>query len=182
VGTLLLLTRQAEYLAPSLFGPLPPPHQAVELETLVMARQLASRVFTPMFVWASFLGLFVLFALRVVLRKPWLAILGYLLIFTAVGSLRLPWGYAVGAVWCYILITVLGRAIALVALMRFGLLTLVAAFFVSQLRRLPLTLDFTVWYSTGSLLVMLVVLAVAGYGFWVSLAGRPLIKDELLDG
>jgi serine/threonine-protein kinase len=181
VGVLFLLSWQARHLALGLFGPLPPPHQKVELETLTMARYLASWMLGPMFVWVAFLSLFVLFALRVVLRKPSLAVLGYLLIFTAVWSLQMPAGLGGAAGCCYVLMTALQQSIVLIVLMRFGLLPLVVGHFVFQLRRLPLTLDFTAWYSTGSLVVMLVALAVAGYGFWVSLAGRPLLKDELLE-
>jgi len=181
VGVLFLLAMQARHLALGLFGPVAPPLQKVELETLALARYLASWLAGPFFVWSAFLNLFVLFALRVVLRKPWLAVLGYLLIFTAVWSLQMPSGYGGAAVCCYMLMTALQQSIVLVALMRFGLLALVVAHFVSQLRYVPLTLDFTAWYSTGSLTAMLVALAIASYGFWVSLAGRPLLRDELLE-
>jgi len=134
-----------------------------------------------MFVWTAFISLFVLFALRLTLRKPWLAMLGYVVIFTASWSFQMPSGCNTASAYCYVLLTALLQVIVLIALMRFGLLTLVVACLVLQLRYVPLTLDFTAWYSTGSLLVMLIALAIAAYGFWVSLAGRPLLGDELLE-
>ena len=34
--------------------------------------------------------------------------------------------------------------------------------------------DFTHWYGTGTLMTLLAFILIAGYGFWVSLAGRPM--------
>jgi serine/threonine-protein kinase len=179
-GVLFLLARQGRHLALGFFGPEAPPLQDVELESLATTRYLVSWASTPMFVWAAFISLFVLFALRLILRKPWLAMLGYVVIFTSAWSFELPSGCDTAAACCYVLLTALWQVLVLIALIRFGLLTLVVACFVHQLRWVPLTLDFTAWYSTGSLLVMLVAVAIAAYGFWVSLAGRPLLRDELL--
>jgi hypothetical protein len=47
-----------------------------------------------------------------------------------------------------------------------------AAFFVDVLLRVPMTLDPSAWYFGHSLVVLLIVGAVAGYGFIVSLGGR----------
>ncbi len=92
-----------------------------------------------------------------------------------------PW-YRGLTLLSYVFLEVLGRVVVMVVLMRFGLLALAAAFFVSRLfSRFPITLDFSTWYAAGSLLAMLAVIAVAGYAFHTALAGRPLLKDELLE-
>jgi hypothetical protein len=45
----------------------------------------------------------------------------------------------------------------------------------------PLTLDPSAWYFGSSMAVLLVVVGIAAYGFQTSVAGRPLIKDEILE-
>ena len=47
------------------------------------------------------------------------------------------------------------------------------------LRFLPATLDVTAWYGQSTLLVAVLVLVVAVWGFRVSLAGQPLFRDEI---
>jgi hypothetical protein len=46
----------------------------------------------------------------------------------------------------------------------------------------PLTRDLSTWYAGASLSVLLIVVALAGYGFYASLGGRPLLGEELLEG
>jgi hypothetical protein len=78
-------------------------------------------------------------------------------------------------------------AIILVAV-RFGLLTMMVASFVSVLLTLvPITLDSSVPYASSSRLVAATVIALAAYGWHTALAGRPmlgalLLKDEPLRG
>ncbi len=43
----------------------------------------------------------------------------------------------------------------------------------------PLTLDPSSWYIDRSLIVLGIVAAVVGYGFYASLAGRPLLRDAI---
>ena len=127
-------------------------------------------------------NLFILFVLRVILRKQWLVVLVFLLIFTTLTSLGVPPAYHGSALLSYVMFAALGQVAVLVVLMRFGLLALVAAFMFSfLLGAFPITVDFSTWYAAGSLLAMLAVVAVAGYGFHTALAGRPLFRDELLE-
>ena len=44
---------------------------------------------------------------------------------------------------------------------------------------LPITLDFSTWYASGSLIIMLVFVAIAAYGCHTALAGRSIFKDDL---
>lgn len=144
---------------------------------------MAASLIFPFFVWFALFYLFIFFVLRVILRKQWLAMLLFLLIFTTLASLGVPPGYHGPALLSYVVFAALGHVAVLVVLMRFGLLALAVAFFFSRLLwRFPITVDFSTWYAAGSLLAMLAVMAVAGFGFHSALAGRPLLRDELLDG
>jgi hypothetical protein len=42
-----------------------------------------------------------------------------------------------------------------------------------------ITLDFSRWYAMQGMLGVAAFVAIAAYGFWVALAGQPLLKDEL---
>jgi hypothetical protein len=65
---------------------------------------------------------------------------------------------------------------------RYGLLTFATSGVVRFLLELgPLTLDFSAWYVESSVLMMVLVLGVAGFGFWVSLSGRSILGDHGVD-
>ncbi len=67
------------------------------------------------------------------------------------------------------------------AISRFGFVTYLVAIYVNTLFVLmPVTSDFSVWYSGISLFVILLVTALAAYGMHAAFAGRSLIEDELL--
>ena len=65
-------------------------------------------------------------------------------------------------------------------MIRFGLLSLVVMIYVIPvLFMAPVTFDLSRWYATIGLLLPLTIVALATYGFWISMAGRPLFRDEL---
>jgi len=66
-------------------------------------------------------------------------------------------------------------AVALILLMRFGILTTIAFSFTAQvLMGSPLSLDPSTWYFGASLTYLLTLAGLAAYGAVVSLGGRPL--------
>ena len=69
------------------------------------------------------------------------------------------------------------------ALLRFGLLGF-GAFALSRnlLAGAPLTLDFSLWYAGYGLFFVLLVLALASWGFWAARGGGTLIPETALDG
>jgi serine/threonine-protein kinase len=72
-----------------------------------------------------------------------------------------------------LLFAVAGGAIALAVQLQVGLLASVVAMTCARLLAFsPLTLQPGAWYLGSSLLVLLLIVAVAGYGFMVALAGR----------
>ena len=75
----------------------------------------------------------------------------------------------------------MNAAVLIVLLIRFGLLATVATMVCSTiLDSYPVTLDFSTPYAGAGLFGMLVLAAYALYAFRISLAGRPLFEDKLL--
>ncbi len=118
--------------------------------------------------------LLVLLLLRLILRKPWLAYLVYmgLVVFLA---FLLPWSLPSGL--SFILIQSLGVLI----LTRLGLFAALMAVGFSEWNNFPLTLDPSSWYFPYAVASMLPFVAVAIYGFVISLGGQVVFKDPVLD-
>ncbi len=78
------------------------------------------------------------------------------------------------------LVAVVSSAVTVVALFRLGLLSALVATFATLLLPLaPPALDVAAWYSGRGLLLVGPLVALALYGFWTALAGRPLFGDPL---
>jgi hypothetical protein len=129
--------------------------------------------------WAMLVTLgvtFLLFLLRVFFRREWLAAAVFILAFSvpSFSTAEHPW-IAVPlsmAIW----------AATVLVLIRFGVLAAVAQSLVQQLLLVtPLTRDVSAWYAGVSFVVVLIVVALAGFGFYASLGGRPLLREELLE-
>ena len=76
-----------------------------------------------------------------------------------------------------------GMALFAFVLLHSGLLAVVVALFLNNfILRTPLTLDLAAWYVNGAIWVLVPVAGMAVYAFHTTVAGRPLIKDELLQG
>jgi len=120
---------------------------------------------------------FAMFLLRIVLRNKWLATAAFIAIWTANNSLRStrPEAFATFVpVWLVVF------GIAAYAVTRFGLITLAVAIFTANvLLSLPCTFDFSNWYATNSLAVLLSFVAIAGWSFYTSLGGQKLLHDDL---
>jgi serine/threonine-protein kinase len=113
---------------------------------------------------------FLVFLLRLVLRKDWLAAGAWAAI--AIGQNVLaspnPWTTAV--------VAALVVSAMVVVLFRFGIMSFsVATFFMAALTEFPLTGDVTAWYGTGSVVVLVALVGIAGYGFRTASAGKPLL-------
>jgi hypothetical protein len=115
---------------------------------------------------------FVLFGLRVLLRKQWIAAIAFVMIMSFITTFgtSTPWvDYPVAAVEV---------AVFAFVLLRFGLLAAMAADGCIQLlEACPPTLDFSSWYLGLALIPPALVALIAVYGFRISLAGRPLIRE-----
>ena len=68
----------------------------------------------------------------------------------------------------------------MVIVLRFGLVPLaVGAFTVDMIANIPFTADLSEWYVGTTVLALLSVVALAGWGFYHSLGGEPLLKVEM---
>jgi serine/threonine-protein kinase len=120
--------------------------------------------------------LFMLLLLRVLLRRQWLAVIVVMLF--SVG-LALP-GTTNPLLFGLFLSVAFGTFI--LVLIRFGLLTPVFwGIYMWLASSVVLTLDSSAWYAGRSWFTLSLFAALAGYGFWISLAGRPLMKSDVLE-
>jgi len=55
----------------------------------------------------------------------------------------------------------------------------VAIFTIDMTSGLPFSHDLSTWYMTTSILALLSVVAIAGWGFYHSLGGEPVWKGEM---
>jgi serine/threonine-protein kinase len=156
----------------------PPDLAPVQLQTLLGVRGIAP-VFVGMQPAVSiFHGLgfaFLLLLLSLVLRGERRAAAGVWLLFVSAFALQ---GLHPFALAFYAL---LAAAYVFVA-SRFGVLAIAAgqfAFFTVEFY--PYTTDFGVWYAGVTVFALAVVAGLAVYGFYTSLAGRPLVRAGLLD-
>ena len=63
---------------------------------------------------------------------------------------------------------------------RFGVLATVSGLFLLSRTFYPLTSELSAWYAGDFILFVVVLAALAIYGFYTSLAGQPLLKGKLL--
>jgi general stress protein CsbA len=119
---------------------------------------------------------FFLVLLRVVARNRWVAAALFVLLFSASKVLGSDHPMIEVPMWLII------YSIAAVAVVRFGLIVLaVGIVMVNVLLNLPYTLDFSRWYAARALGVVLGFVVLAFWGFYTSLAGQRLWKEELFD-
>jgi len=115
-----------------------------------------------------------LFGLRVMLRKEWIAAIAFVAIFAVPRSLSSTYMAVEMPAW------ILVYAIAVLIVLRFGLIPLACAIFTINLMvNVPISADFSAWYMPTSILALLSVVALAGWGFYHSLGGEPLWKVEM---
>jgi serine/threonine-protein kinase len=119
---------------------------------------------------------FILFILRVLLRNQWLAAAIFVAIWTTIQSLG---GSHPGIdIPTYIAI----YSIAALALVRFGLVTLAAAFFtVDSIGNTPITTNPSLWYFGSTVFAMAAVIVLAAWSFRAATAGRKLFSADLFE-
>ncbi|MGB0034198.1 MAG: serine/threonine-protein kinase [Candidatus Acidiferrales bacterium] len=166
------------WFVPSWLGHLPPQPQSGPDWQFLGARttlaDISNSLMSALFVSLAFL--FVLVLLRALLRKEWAAAIASVLFFSVLfagASHDLP------VVLVYALIT---RGLFVFLLIRFGLLAVVANFVFNEfLTNVPLTIQGSAWYAGMSLSGILLMAAMALYGFYASLGGRPVFGRAALE-
>ncbi len=145
--------------------------------TRLLGVRSASGIFQQVFgaLLQSFILLFFLLLLYIVLRHERLAAVTLWLISALALSLTHE-NFAGVPFAC------LGSFLTVWTLYRYGLLALISALFFLHLNIFfPITSEFTAWYAGDFVLALVVSLALAVYGFRVSLGGRALFRGGLLE-
>jgi len=155
-----------------------PPSTNTYLDSLLGFHRASGIVLNRLLVGMTGAMLFFLmfFVLRVILRKEWIAAI----VFTAFFVVGRGLNGSYPAIQIPASIIVYGLVVYM--LLRCGLLALVVTIFITDLvPELAFTTNFTAWYGTGSLLVILVLAVVSIVAFRNALGGtRPWAR--LLDG
>ena len=119
---------------------------------------------------------FVLVVLRVAVRNRWLAAVLFVAIFAGPKILGSAHPLIDGPVWVVI------YGISAFAVVRFGLIVLASASFTANvLLNVPYVTDFSAWYAPNVAGVILCFAALAAWGFYTSLAGQRVLKDEFFE-
>jgi serine/threonine-protein kinase len=184
-GVAVYLLGELNVLVPTWLGwPSPVPLGVIAawgtpLTTLMGGRQCVAEflTFQRLSIYDTVLYfLLLLLLLRALLRKPWLAGTVFVLLYTALFTA------AAGAVWTSPFFMGAIVSIGLIVMLRFGLLATVVLLLVRRLLVFPITADMSLWYAGSGIFAIVVIVALAGYGFYVSLAGRPLFGEGMLNG
>jgi hypothetical protein len=141
-------------------------------------------VIVSLFVALAFL--FVLFLFRALLRKDWAAAVAFVL-FTSF-SIVSPGLFGGGrqsttAAVVNGLTLMIFNGTAVFLIIRLGLLAEAACLFfqLGLLESFPLTTQTSAWYADISLAGILLMAAMAFYGFYTSLGGRPVFGGAVLE-
>jgi hypothetical protein len=130
----------------------------------------------PGSIQGTLLFFFLLFVLRVLLRKEWLAGIVFVAIWATLKTLGSDHVLIDATAWALL------YGVAAIVVFRVGLVALAAAIFCTDLLlNVPLTMDFSAWYVGNSLFPLLSVVALAGWGFYSALAGRKLWNADLFN-
>jgi serine/threonine-protein kinase len=170
-GLFWMLLFQGMFLIAQSRGDLP---NGGGLDTLSGARYIVSGLLGQLggSIVSAFGAFFLFFLLRFALRRDWLATAAF------VGVFVLIKGLGEGEVWTLPFFIVTYVVFALL-LLRYGIVPLIVGMLTADcLLNAPLTLDFSAWYVSTSLVGLLVFLSIAVYGFRCAVAGRPLFEVE----
>jgi serine/threonine-protein kinase len=128
----------------------------------------------PQSIQTTLIFFLLLLGLRFLLRKEWLAAIVFVAIFSV------PRGLTSAYMAIELPTQILVYAIALLIVIRFGLVPLaIAIFTIEMMAGVPFSADFSTWYMATSIPALFSVLAIAGWGFYHSLGGEPLWKVEM---
>jgi serine/threonine-protein kinase len=126
------------------------------------------------------LGIFlIVFLLRVLVRNQWLAAGVLVLIITGISVLVARNNQSL-QVWVVAAEIAALFTLFIGAMLRFGLLPMIVAFFFGIGSEFWNS-NVSVWYSGSNVFSVVLVLALLGYAFFTTVAGRPLLPAGMLD-
>jgi hypothetical protein len=177
-GIFWVMVQESLRLAPAWMGrkPLAPVSQLDIIEFNGLRITVGDILLNVMiFVFVSLALFFLFFLARLLLRNEWVAgvaVIALMAIPGFFGEMRILSAIS----------TIIVFGMALVILIRFGLLALVVAFVLTNvLQAYPITGHFAEWYAEPTILVFVLILALAAFGFYTSTAGKPIFGSVSLD-
>lgn len=177
-GTLWILIFEVSFIAGTRIGASPPLSSSAYL---LGGRQALGQILSqiPFSIFGTLQFFFLLLGLRVLvefllklvhvkfLRADWIAAVLFVAIFVGIRSLQSTHP-AVDIPTIFLIYAVL-----VLIVLRFGLVPLaVGAFTVDMFGNVPFTADFSAWYATTTVMALLIVVALASWGFYHSLGGE----------
>jgi predicted Ser/Thr protein kinase len=127
----------------------------------------------PQSIQTTLIFFLVLLGLKVLLRKEWIAAIVFIAIWAV------PRGLTESHRLIEMPVQILVYTIALLIVLRFGLVPLaVAIFTIDMVASIPFPGDLSVWYVPSVVMQLLSVLVLAGWGFYHSLGGQRIWAGE----
>jgi hypothetical protein len=128
----------------------------------------------PSSIQSTLVFFLLLMGLKALLRKEWIAAIVFVALFAVPRGLNGP--YVAVELPAQILVYV----IAVMIVLRFGLVPLACAIFtIDMVIGIPFSADLSTWYMPTSILALLSVVALAGWGFYHSMGGEPVWRVEM---
>ncbi len=178
VGTFGIVVARTILVSPTWFGQIPlQPYAGPDWQFLGGRILVSDAVAGVSFAVAtSLVYLFVLFVLRLLLRKDWLAGVALVAVLTALSAFQSDTPVVTAFV------QIITNSVIVFLLIRFGLLAMIAAQFLGAvIGGYPLTTELSAWYISISFAGLLLIGAIAFYGFYFSLGGRPVFGSASLE-
>ena len=120
---------------------------------------------------------FLFLLLRMLLRRDWLTGSVWILVL----SLSDPTYLAAAGLWTALIVGIVQSIITLFVMMRFGLVAMTVSTVVFSLSSFfPITFDAS-WYAGYGYTTLVLILAIAFYGFHTSLAGQSMLTFPAMD-
>jgi hypothetical protein len=111
------------------------------------------------------------------LRNQWLAAAAFVILLSARPVLQER-----EHLWLILAIYVVVYSLAAIALVRFGLVSLAAALFCTDLiANLPMTANLSNWFAGSTIFGYASIAAIGIWAFYLALAGQRLWKEELFE-
>jgi hypothetical protein len=177
LGLLVALFWELGQIAPEYLGEVPRRPDWVNLHSLAANRFVFGEILDRLVhaIVPSMALLTLLLFITLVVKRIWIAGLVLMGVFVILGMAN--FGY-----WFDIIGMLVTMGLIMVCLVRLGLLSATVLFAVSGVVDVfVITTNLSAWYSTGTIVALVFILAVALYGFWIALAGRPLFGSGWLD-
>jgi serine/threonine-protein kinase len=176
-GLLLVLVMQLDVLLPARLGS-PPPLPKLPATLHDLGAVLTLRYKLSILVTALMSGIplalvlpLVMLMVRAVVRLAWPAAIVSWLLLAAIETLTV--GKDASFPW---LTSLIAAGVALLLLVRLGLVAVMAMFFVCfMIMSSPITSDLQAWYAPASGFAVVLMAAMLGYGYFTARQGQPLV-------